>query len=445
MRCNSLLFAATLNLVFLRPATAAELYVSSSGSDATSCTQAQPCREIRRALTLVHAGDYINVADGSYKGFTVSNLNGTAQARITIRAQGSDARILPTTDRSSAENRDNIYLTFSNFIVIDGFRTSNAPRAGMRIDASHFATVRNCVFGNNGTWGLFTNHSNNPLIENNEMYGSVVEHGIYISNSGDNPTLRKNIVHDNNANGIHMNGDLSAGSHGGVVGDGVISGALVEANVIYGNGRAGGSGINMDGIQDSVVQNNLLYNNHASGINAYQIDGGQGPRNVKILHNTIDMPSDGRYAVQVSETTGLITIRNNILYNRNSGRGGLAIGTAADIPNVNSDYNMFGGAAVVALEDWTVRYPLSAWQSQGHELHSLTATSAVLFQNAVTFDYHLPSGSPAIDSGELIPTVTLDREANSRPSGPGVDIGAHEVVQGTASLPAPSNLRIVLQ
>ena len=44
-----------------------------------------------------------------------------------------------------------------------------------------------------------------------------------------------------------MNGDESQG------GDGMISGALVERNVIYGNGVGGGSGINMDGVTDSVV------------------------------------------------------------------------------------------------------------------------------------------------------------------------------------------------
>jgi hypothetical protein len=53
-------------------------------------------------------------------------------------------------------------------------------------------------------------------------------------------------------------------------GDGIISGALVEANTIYGNGLGSGSGINCDGVQSSVFRNNLLYNNHASGISLYQ-------------------------------------------------------------------------------------------------------------------------------------------------------------------------------
>ena len=138
----------------------------------------------------------------------------------------------------------------------------------MRIDNAHHVTVRNCTFADNGTWGLFTDFSDYTTVENSEAYGSVDEHGIYISNSSDSPTIRGNRLHDNNGCGLHMNGDISMG------GDGIISYAVVENNIVYENGLGGGSGINMDGVTDSVVRNNLLYNNHASGISLYQIDGG---------------------------------------------------------------------------------------------------------------------------------------------------------------------------
>jgi len=62
------------------------------------------------------------------------------------------------------------------------------------------------------------------------MSRSQAEHGIYVGNSGDRPVIRRNVVWGNNANGIHMNGDLSQG------GDGIISGAIVEGNIIHDNG-----------------------------------------------------------------------------------------------------------------------------------------------------------------------------------------------------------------
>lgn len=275
--CFNRAFLFLIILSSLQSSMAAELYVSTAGNNGSNCSESQPCRQIRRALALVQTGDTVLVSNGTYLGFTARNIVGTVSAPITIKAQGNSVEILPTSDRGTYEDRDNIYLTFCEHVIIDGLQTYNAPRAGMRIDASHYITVKNGRFGNNGTWGIFTNHSNNVLLENNEAYGSGKEHGIYLSNSGDQPTVRGNILHDNNVCGLHMNGDLSAGGHGGVVGDGIISNALVEKNVIYNNGSGGGSAINMDGVQDSTVKNNLLYNNRATGIVAFRIDGGGGP------------------------------------------------------------------------------------------------------------------------------------------------------------------------
>src|SRR5262249_60466214 len=107
------------------------------------------------------------------------------------------------------------------------------------------------------------------------------EHGIYVSNSGDRPVIRGNYVWGNRGNGIHMNGDRFQG------GDGIISNALVEQNVIIENGRGGGSGINAAGVQDSRFQNNLIYNTHASGISLYRIDGSEGSKRNVVVNNTV--------------------------------------------------------------------------------------------------------------------------------------------------------------
>ena len=78
-----------------------------------------------------------------------------------------------------------------------------------------------------------------------------------------------------------------------------MSNGLIENNVIYENGADGGgcSGINMDGVTDTLVRNNLLYGTHGSGIAVYQHDGGVCSRDNRLLHNTILMASDGRWAI----------------------------------------------------------------------------------------------------------------------------------------------------
>jgi parallel beta-helix repeat protein len=394
-----------------------EYYVSSTGSDANACTISAPCRQIRRALSLVSAGSTILVADGSYLGFDVDGLHGTAGAPITIKAQGAGAQVVPTTDRS--DNRDTIFITSSSYIVVDGLRSVGANRAAVRVDQSPNVTVRNGVFGNNGTWGIFTDFADDLLLENNECYGSVAEHGIYVSNSGDRPVLRRNRVHGNNASGIQLNADLSAG------GDGVITGAVIEANVIYDNGTAGGAAINLDGVQDSIVRSNVLYNNRATGIVNYQGDGGDGPRGMEILHNTIDMPTNGRWALLFANTTGSNVVRGNILYNRSTVRGGITYASTADAANSDSDYNILDR---VTPDDGDTVLTLSQWQAQGHEIHSFFAADTSLWVNPATADYHLKAGSPAIDQAPPLADASRDLEAQPRPWGALADVGADEVV-----------------
>ena len=110
------------------------------------------------------------MADGSYLGFDVNDIHGAAGAPITIKAQGTGAQVVPTTDRS--DNRDTIFVTFSSYIVVDGLRSFGANRAAVRVDQSPNVTIRNGVFGNNATWGIFTDFSDDLLIENNECFGS---------------------------------------------------------------------------------------------------------------------------------------------------------------------------------------------------------------------------------------------------------------------------------
>ncbi len=397
------------------PALAATFYVAPTGTG-SACTQAQPCRQIRTALTLVGPSDTILVADGSYLGFDVDDVDGLPGQPITIRATGPNAVVTVTTDRP--DNRDTIFITFSDWVVVEGLRSFNANRAAVRIDQSHHVTVRNGVFGNNGTWGIFTDFSDDTLLEANECYGSVGEHGIYVSNSSDRPVVRGNHLHGNSRAGLHMNGDESAG------GDGIISGGLVERNVIHGNGAGGAAGINMDGVQDTIVRNNLLYDNHATGIVAYRIDGAEGPRGIQVLHNTVDQASNGRWALQFSETTGPSVVRNNVLVNRHPTRGSLNFATSADVANVDSDYNVLD--RITPDGDATI-YSLAQWQAMGHEPHSVVpGPLASLFVNANGGDYHLPSASPAVDRGLTLASVPVDIEGNPRPQGASSDAGAYE-------------------
>lgn len=391
-------------------------YVSTAGNDANACSQASPCRQITKALTLVRAGDTIFVADGSYNAFTVVSLSGTATNPIVLSALGQNANILPVSGV-----RDTIFVTFSSYIVVDGLHSFNANRAAVRIDNSPNVTVQNGVFGNNATWGIFTDFSDHLLIQNNECYGSLTQHGIYVSNSGDWPVVRGNRLHDNAGAGLQLNADATQG------GDGIITGAVLENNVIYNNGSAGGSAINLDGVQYSTIRNNLLYNNHASGIAMFRIDGAQGPVGNLVYNNTINMASDGRWALRIDSSVGTNTIRDNILYNSNPNHGGIDFTNATDVAATNSAYNIFGGGNwAVTPDDGSTFYTLSQWQVLSHEQHSFVATLSSLFVNPSASDYHLLGTSPAVDAGQTLAAVPTDLEGRPRPEGASSDIGCYE-------------------
>ncbi|HUL51260.1 MAG TPA: right-handed parallel beta-helix repeat-containing protein, partial [Candidatus Nitrosotalea sp.] len=417
-RRSSTAFVVFLSIVFQTWAFAAQnWYVGPGGNDNNPGTQSQPFRQIRKALTRVAPGDRVLVADGNYLGFDIDTISGTANAPILIQATGTNAVVQPTTDRS--DNRDTILIVDSVHVIVDGFRSFNANRAALRIEGGDYITVRNCVFGNNATWGILTGHSPDLLIENNECYGSVAQHGIYVANSADRPVVRGNRCHDNYQCGIQLNADVNTPP-----GDGIITDALIENNVIYNNGAGGGGAINLDGVQDSIIQNNLLFTNHASGIILFQIDGAEGPRGNRILHNTIDMASNGRWALGLNQTTGTNHVRNNILYNRHSFRGGLEFNDITDANNTDSDYNVLN---YITTDDGNSRLSLAQWQAQGNDLHSVTGTLAGLFIDSNNGNYLLVTNSPALDAALSLPDVLYDLDGNARPSGAAPDIGCYEM------------------
>lgn len=398
-----------------RTAAAAAYYVSATGSDTYSGTQNRPFRQIRKALALVKAGDTVLVSNGKYLGFTLAKAHGTAAAPITIQATGAKVYVTRTSDRW--DNRDTMLLTSCSYIVLDGLNAFYGYRSGIRIDASPNITIRNGVYAQNNKWGIFTDFSDNLLIENNECFGSHRQHGIYVSNTCTAPTVRGNLCHDNRDCGIQMNADKSQG------GAGLITGALIEDNVVYNNGLGGGAAINLDGVQNSVVVNNLLFNNHASGIMNWQGNGAAGPSGMQILHNTVVMPVGSRWGLTFLRSAGLNVARNNILLNSDPVHGGLAYGSAADVANTDSAYNIVDR---ITPDNWVTVLTLAQWQAKGYEPHSFNALLTSLFVNPAAGNYHLLPTAPAIDTGQTLSNVTVDLDGWVRPVGAASDIGCYE-------------------
>jgi parallel beta-helix repeat protein len=398
-------------------------YVAPGGNNAGAGSNLAPWATLQHAANSVRAGDTVVVRAGNYAGFDL-RTDGTAAAPIQFLADPG-----AVVNANNPRTADGINLEGADYVVIQGFEVRNTGRAGIRSVTNHHVTLRNNYSHHNARWGILTGFSDDLLIENNTCTYNAAEHGIYVSNSGDRPVIRNNVSAFNHANGIHMNGDASLG------GDGIISNALVEGNIIYENGAGGGSGINCDGVQNSRIQNNLLYNNHASGISLYRIDGGGGSTGNVVANNTILVASNGRWALNIRDGSTGNTAVNNIFYNYGSYRGSISI-SADSLSGFTSDYNVV--MERFTTDDGNSVKTLSQWRAAtGQDQHSVVATPGQLFVNATANDYHLSATSPAIDRGTSFQAPTHDLEGRTRPAGAGWDIGVYEYE--SAAPPPPTN------
>jgi parallel beta-helix repeat protein len=415
-------FVPALLLLVACAARGATYYVAPppAGDDDQPGTLAAPWATLQHAADTIGPGDTVQVRAGSYAG-GYFETSGTADAPIVLEAYPGET---PSITSDNPTTPDGINLEGASYMTVQGFTVDGRTRAGIRAVLCEHVTIRNNTMDANGIWGVLTGFCDDLLIEGNTTSNSIEQHGIYVGNSGDRPVIRGNRIFGNHANGIHMNGDVSQG------GDGIISGALVEDNVIGDNGLGGGSGINCDGVQDSLIRNNLVYDEHSSGISLYQIDGGGPSSGNRVLNNTVLIASNGRWALNIQgAATGTIA-RNNILWNDHSFRGSLDI-SADSLPGFSEDHDAVmdrfttdGGDSVLTLAEWQ--------QQTGQDAHSFVATPAALFVDAGGGNYALSATSPALDTGETRDDVPTDIVGVLRPQGAGFDIGAYERPAGDA-------------
>jgi len=397
----------------------ADYWISPKGRDLEQDGgRTNPSATLQYAADHVKAGDCVHVLDGDYGGFYLSN-GGTDLAPIRFIAEGKAVRI---TQRNS-KTPDGINIEGADHVVVEGFVIDGMPRAGIRLTHSKQSVVRRIHADHNRSWGIFTSFCVDILIEDNTASNSVKEHGIYVSNSGDRPVIRKNHVFGNRQAGIHVNGDQNQG------GDGLISEALIEGNVIHDNGLGGASGINCDGVQKSVIRNNLLYNNHSNGVSLYRIDGAAGSTGNRVINNTIVQPSKSRWAVNIKNQSTKNLVVNNILINKGP-RGSINVATDS-LSGLISDYNIVDGR--FSPDDGERIMSLGTWNAAtGLDSHSQVSKPEFLFIDEPSADHHLRNGSPAIDAGDGALAPRGDIEATARPVGPRPDIGAYEAKEGMA-------------
>jgi parallel beta-helix repeat protein len=376
---------------------------------------------IQAAITAATNGDTVQVATGTY----VENLNFLGKAILVTSEQGPDVTIIdgnsagPVVTFATSEGRQSV---LNGFTLRNGKNSTSGIGGGIRIANSSPTVTGNFIINNSASsaGGGVGIYFSSPLIQGNVIRnngqitgfsggtggGGVVIQGASsaqilnndISNNSwssadgggislfaaGTPTIQNNVVSYN-----------SAFSQGGGFYIVNVSDATIVQNLIFGNTAATGGGVYWlvpSGARGPFLTNNTIYVNNASQGSGVYADGFDSQSQ---LVNNIIIAAPGQTAVTCGNfvSTSPIFKTNDVVSASGSPYGGLCTNQTGLNGNISAD---------------------------------------PLFVNGDAGDFHLKTGSPAIDAGTDGGTPVADFDGVTRPldgNGDGtavIDIGAFE-------------------
>lgn len=392
----------------LRPhaATAATYHVAKTGSDANSCVQAQNSSTAKLTIGAglacigtaagAGAGHTVEVAAGTYTEAIRNSLpSGTSwSSPFTLKVKAGDVVTIRATDESNIYQTagSSLWTIISGF-VLDGTNLSNNQ---VTINGPGFIRLTNLDIVNTTNWsGIYTGYSGNLEILNNKIHDgtflpSGFGHALYIE--GSDNLIEGNELYNLAAFGVHNYSTAGNPSNN-----------IVRKNKVYNFGlqRETATGILLTSGSGNQAYNNIVFNGQGS-----LGDGGVGIAiggciNCKVYNNTVY--NNTWIGIDINNSTNAL-VKNNIIYQNlvtffGSGTGSVVTNNLTTDPN---------------------------------------------FVNAAAQDFHLQSGSPAIDTGVTVTEVPNDFDLVVRPQGSAYDIGAYEFIFNLNSLNSPTNLQVTI-
>ena len=363
---------------------AADYFVSNSGSDSNSGGWASPFQTISKGISVLAPGDTLSIVKGNYPSFTI-NKSGTASLPITIIGNGSVI--------SGGQNAINVtgsYLDISGFEAKDSV-SHGIVISGKNINFSDFSvhdTVNENKSGSSctgsGGWGSGfkvyvggenLNISNGQIFHNwgeglavtrgiNVTVTNVVSYdnfsaNIYLDNSK-NVTLSRSFVYCTDNSSYYRSGQPASG-------------------ILIGEENYSGWGAQLENLK---IVNNIIFACRGLSFYGAEVSPG-GLVGALIAHNTISSVYNNGRAISIAAeaNNSKIVIKNNIV------DGAVTTGTGITVSNNLMDVAFVGNPG----------------------------TNPNLFK--------LPNGSNAINAGAQV-GVTNDFEGKARDNYP--DVGAFE-------------------
>ncbi|NQU17756.1 MAG: cadherin-like beta sandwich domain-containing protein, partial [Candidatus Saganbacteria bacterium] len=438
-------------------------YVSTAGSDTTGDgSQSNPWATPAKGAVNVSAGDTLIILGGTYVVSTdpddviTPTNSGTSGNPITIQGESGNRPILKGTnniiraidlsglDYITVENIEITNNSLNNFrnaveiytpatnIILKDLYIHHIDEFGVNLQDVDTLTIEDCTIeycgfgaigspdmGEGGGWKSIT-IDNCDLSYNGHYYQGIIDNpanpygrpdGIGLE-EGPGPIEVKNCLVEHN------------------VGDGIdlkLSNCHVHENTVANN--------SCDGIKlwagVTTVENNLVYGT-GDGVGgaspwAALVIGAPAGETFTIINNTFHgNPSRQGYIsyMQYDELTNInITLRNNIFDNAQG-----LVWLASQITGYTIENNLFNRDSssdqiYVGGSDRTVSQLNALSNCSGNITGDPKFVSPAW---GTTGDYHLQSGSPAIDAGTSTGAPSIDLDGTSRPVGSADDIGAYE-------------------
>jgi hypothetical protein len=383
---------------------AATYYVATTGNNSYPGTSSQPWRTVAYAVSKMVAGDTTYVKGGTYnEGLIQFKRSGTQSSPIKLLNAPGQFPVIDCIDKT----KNHMVLFQSNsgyrypigWVTIEGFEIRDCYN-GIKFFNLHDSTIRrNWIHHNTPGQGILGNgtrilidrnriNHNGPFTTNPTSTGA---HGIYAN--GKAFTITNNLIYDNLAYGVQLNGTSSYDSSRYAGPDFALSSNWVIANNTFAyQVNAPGMVVWGSTCNYARIENNIFYENavkHASNT----------PQGINFISTSC---------------TG-IQIRNNHAFA--SGSGGTRFLSTAAREGVH--YTQAGNS-VNKYNPKFVNAPAT--------LHSSP-------------NFSLASGSPAIDKG-LSSVARSSYPGISRPQLYAHDIGAYEYSGSSTQLAAPTSLQV---
>ncbi len=434
-------------------------YVSSTGNDSNPGTLAQPWKSPGYASRRLKPGDTLIILGGTYilsefDADIIKPNSGTQNAWITIKGEEGNRPIL----KGSNNLLTAIDLSGVRYVRIENLEITNYNntyfRDGIEIlnnEASHIV-LKDLYIHHLDEFGINISDVNNMDILNCEI--SYCGFGAIGGPSGTSGGWR-NVKIDGcilSYSGHYYQGTSGPGPYDRPDGFGIepsegpieISDTKVEHNRGDGlDSKAANTYIHecivannfADGIKlwgrGSKIENCLIYgrgdgNTSSTPWASIVIDTETSGGNFKIINTTIDDFVGQNYLIYVQydhpNTRITLEIKNTIF----SGRGSNSPIYIAPSVNLTLSHNLF----YMPQNTVILTYGNNSYtQTNIGSIGTGNIYGNPLFVRpafGTDGDYHVQSGSPAIDNGTTEGAPPVDLSGNSRPQGSGVDIGAYE-------------------